>query len=242
MPGLSAGSQTPGLVSNGLAKPAPGWIASVLQDASSSAGAQGTPQLVTDVQRGRQTDRDAFWTFLDCHNRVTHPCGRKWLQSRCRAGSLPKRSGASWQLSILGAITAASSPSRSRSRTALMTTRRASTCALLRGRAAVAPAWALAQPDRPFAPESPRTAGARRAARRYRRCAVPIPPLASSRTSSQAGPSTTRASPRTPVGGLCRFDWSKAEDRLKALAYRRALPFQVFNLPLSATPFNLLEQ
>jgi hypothetical protein len=42
----------------------------------------------------------------------------------------------------------------------------------------------------------------------------------------------TRIPANAPIGGLCRFDWSKAEDRRKALAYRRAeVPFQVFNVP-----------
>ena len=96
------------------------------------------------------------------------------------------------------------------------------------------PAWALAQPRR-FAPESPRDGA---------------PPVCSAILPVRGAYPTTRkledivaswpindTSIRAPVGGLCRFDWSKAEDRRKALAYRRAeVPFQAFNVPsLDAT-------
>ncbi len=91
------------------------------------------------------------------------------------------------------------------------------------------PAWALAQPRR-FAPESPRDGA---------------PPVCSAILPVRGAYPTTRKLEdivaswpindtriQAPVGGLCRFDWSKPEDRLMALAYRRAeVPFQVFNVP-----------
>ena len=91
------------------------------------------------------------------------------------------------------------------------------------------PTWALAQPRR-FAPESPRDG------------APPgcdsIPPVRGAYPTTRKLEDIVASWPindtniRAPVGGLCRFDWSKAEDRLKALAYRRAeVPFQVFNVP-----------
>ena len=91
--------------------------------------------------------------------------------------------------------------------------------------------WALSQPRR-FAPESPRD-GAPPV------CSA-IPPVRGAYPTTRkledivaSWPiNDTRIPENAPIGGLCRFDWSKAEDRLKALAYRRAeVPFQVFNVP-----------
>ena len=89
--------------------------------------------------------------------------------------------------------------------------------------------WALAQPRR-FASEPPLDGA---------------PPVCSAIPPVRAAYPTTRTledivaswpindtSIRAPVGGLCRFDWADPQERLKALAYRRAeVPFQVFNVP-----------
>ena len=96
------------------------------------------------------------------------------------------------------------------------------------------PSWALAQPRR-FAPVA-LADGA------LPDCSA-IPPVRGAYPTTRkledivASWPINDTSTRAPVGGLCRFDWSKAEDRVKALAYRRAeVPFQVFNVPsLDAT-------
>ena len=91
------------------------------------------------------------------------------------------------------------------------------------------PSWALAQPRR-FAPVPPRD-GAPPG------CGA-IPPVRGAYPTTRRLEAIVESWPindtriRAPVGGLCRFDWSKSEDRLKALTYRRAeVPFQVYNVP-----------
>ena len=92
------------------------------------------------------------------------------------------------------------------------------------------PSWALSQPRR-FAPEPPRDGAPGCDAIPPVRGAYPTTRKLDDLVASWPI-NDTRIPANAPIGGLCRFDWADPQERLKALAYRRAeVPFQVFNVP-----------
>ena len=145
----------------------------------------------------------------------------------------PAEAPAKAALSILGAITAALVAVAVAVSHNFMTTRRALILVTARAVCGRGP-FALAQPRR-LAPVPPAD-GAPRAAARYRRRGA-YPPLASSRTSPKAGPSTTQAFALQSAASAAST--GRKPSRLRALAVDGPrCRFRCSTCRLSATPFS----